>query len=311
MATVLITGGSGMIGSALAKALIDKHHDVIILSRKASNNNGAASKISHATWNVNKQHIDEQAIKDADFIVHLAGTNIAQGRWTDKRKQEIVDSRVKTGELLVKALRETPNKVKAVISASAIGWYGPDPVLPNPKPFVESDPADNTFLGSTSQKWEAAIKPVVALGKRLVTFRIGIVLSREGGAYAEFHKPLQFGLASILGSGKQIISWIHIDDLVRLFINAVENESLNGVYNAVAPNPVSNGHLIKQMAKVKGGFSIAVPVPAFVLKAMLGEMSIEVLKSATVSSVKVQDTGFFFSFPTIEQALENLNKKAP
>src|SRR6476620_7233883 len=146
MATVLITGGSGMIGSALAKALTEKRHDVIILSRKAGNNNGAASKIRYATWNVNKQHIDEQAIKDADFIVHLAGANVAQGRWTEKRKQEIVDSRVKTGELLVKALRETPNNVKAVIGASAIGWYGPDPVLPNPKPFVESDPADTTFL---------------------------------------------------------------------------------------------------------------------------------------------------------------------
>jgi uncharacterized protein len=310
MATVLITGGSGMIGSALAKALVGEHYDVIILSRKAVKNDSAASsKISYAIWDVEQQQVDERALKAADYIVHLAGANVAQGRWTEKRKQEIVDSRVKSGTLLVKALREIPNNVKAVISASAIGWYGADPVIPNPKPFVETDPADRTFLGSTSQKWEAAIKPVTELGKRLVTFRIGIVLSREGGAYAEFRKPLQFGVASVLGSGRQIISWIHIDDLVRLILFALQNENLSGVYNAVAPNPVTNVQLIKQLAKIKGGFSITAPVPAFVLKTMLGEMSAEVLKSATVSSEKVQQAGFQFWYPNIESAVIQLEDK--
>ncbi|HYH14774.1 MAG TPA: DUF1731 domain-containing protein, partial [Flavisolibacter sp.] len=182
--------------------------------------------------------------------------------------------------------------------------------IPSPQPFIESDPADTSFLGATCQKWEEAIAPVFNLGKRLITFRIGIVLSREGGAYTEFRKPLQFGIASILGSGRQVVSWIHVEDLARLFIFALKNESVHGVYNAVAPHPVSNEQLIKQIAKVKGGFSFPAPVPAFVLKAMLGEMSIEILKSATVSSAKVQDAGFRFTFPTIEQAVQDLNKKA-
>jgi uncharacterized protein (TIGR01777 family) len=308
METILITGGTGLIGSELTKALVKIGYRVVVLTRKATKSE--QEFIEYAQWNIDQQYIDEQAIKEADYIVHLAGANVAEGRWTEKRKQEIVNSRVQSGALLVKALRDIPNKVKAVVSASAIGWYGPDPSIPNPKPFVEENPADQGFLGDTCQKWEAAIEPVVNLGKRLVKIRIGIVLSTKGGAYTEFRKPLQFGVASVLGSGKQVISWIHIEDLVRLFLFAIENGQLQGVFNGVAPSPVSNEHLVKQMAAIKGGFSIAAPVPAFVLKAMLGEMSIEVLKSATVSSQKLQQLGFQFQYATIDKALNNLNAKA-
>lgn len=307
METVLITGGTGLIGTALSNALVKGGYKVIILTRKVTKSQQPL--LQYAQWNIAQQQIDEQAIKAADYIVHLAGANVADGRWTKKRKQEIVNSRVQTGALLVKALREIPNKVKAVVSASAIGWYGPDAIIPNPRPFVETDPADNTFLGTTCQQWERAIAPVTELGKRLVTFRIGIVLSNKGGAYAEFRKPLQFGMASVLGSGKQILSWVHIDDLIRLFVFALENKSIKGVYNAVAPHPVSNAQFIKQMAKIEGGFSVTMLVPAFVLKAMLGEMSVEVLKSATVSSAKIQQAGFRFRYPTIEAALKALNNK--
>ena len=308
METVLVTGGTGLIGRALSRALVKSGYKVIILTRNAKKSEHPL--LEYAQWNIEQQQVDEDAIKAADYIVHLAGASVAEGRWTEKRKQEIVNSRVQTGALLVRALHKIPNKVKAVVSASAIGWYGPDPVMPNSKPFVETDPADHTFLGATCQKWEAAITPVTELGKRLVTIRIGIVLSNEGGAYTEFRKPLQFGVASVLGSGKQIISWIHIDDLVRLFLFAIEKDEVKGIYNAVAPHPVTNAQLIKQMAKIKGGFSITAPVPAFVLKAMLGEMSIEVLKSATVSSAKIQQTGFQFNYPDIESALKALNSKA-
>ena len=186
------------------------------------------------------QTIDKDAISAADFIVHLAGAGIADKRWTKKRKKEIRDSRVKSSELIVKSLQEIPNNVKAVISASAIGWYGADPVIPNPKPFREDDPPDAGFLGETCKQWEASIEPVTNLGKRIVKLRTAIVLSNKGGALKEFKKPLRFGVAPFLGNGRQVMSWIHIDDLVRLYITAIEDEKLSGVYNAVAPNPVSN-----------------------------------------------------------------------
>lgn len=298
-----------MIGRALTKELTEQGENIIILTRNKKNNAGNR-QIRYATWNVAEGKIELQAIQQADYIVHLAGANVGEGRWTEKRKKEIVESRTQSAGLLVKALNEIPNKVKAVVSASAIGWYGPDPVVPNPRPFTETDPADNAFLGATCRQWEESIEPVAALGKRLVKLRLGIVLSEEGGAYAEFKKPLQLGAATILGSGKQVVSWIHVADAARLFLFALKNEKLSGTYNAVAPRPVTNRHLIMAMAKAKGGVAIPMKVPGFALKAMLGEMSIEVLKSATVSSRKMEEAGYQFLFPTIEAACFNLHKKA-
>jgi hypothetical protein len=306
MTTITITGGTGMIGAALTKKLAAKGHNIIILSRKAKAPSG---RILYKEWDVEKGTIDSTAVTEADYIVHLAGANVADGRWTEKRKKEIVDSRVKSGNLLVKTLHNQPNKVKAVISASAQGWYGADPHIPNPKPFVETDGADNDFLGRTCQLWEEAISPVAAMGKRLVIFRIGIVLSKEGGAFAEFKKPLTFGAATILGKGNQVVSWIHLDDLVRLFTTAIEDNTWQGVYNAVAPYPVSNKELILEIARQRGKFSIPFHVPAFALKLALGEMSIEVLKSTTVSSQKAEEAGFQFLYPTIDKAVAALLHK--
>ncbi|HVG12577.1 MAG TPA: TIGR01777 family oxidoreductase [Flavisolibacter sp.] len=307
MATVLITGGTGMVGTALTKELLQRGYSVIILTRKKK---APAHGVTYAQWNIKEGTIDRSAIEQTDHIVHLAGANVADGRWTAKRKQEIVDSRVLSGNLLVKALGEIPNKVQTVVSASAIGWYGADPRIPNHTPFVEGDSADNSFLGTTCQQWERAIRPMASLDKRLIIYRIGIVLSNDGGAFAEFKKPLRFGIASILGSGKQVVSWIHIDDLVELLLYAIENRRMVGTYNAVAPRPVSNEKLIRTIAEDKGGFYVPTPVPNFALKTMLGEMSIEVLKSATVSSEKLETLGYKFKFPQIEKAVENLNKKA-
>lgn len=294
-----------MVGSALTKNLLAKGHAVIILTRKAK---PSTKNIRYKEWDVKNGTMDITAITEADYIVHLAGANVADGRWTDKRKQEIVDSRVKSGELLVNTMHNHPNKIRAVISASAQGWYGADPQIPNWSPFTETAPATNDFLGKTAQAWEAAISPVTALKKRLVIFRIGIVLSNAGGAYKEFKMPLKFGAATILGGGQQVVSWIHIQDLVRLFTVAVERDSWEGVYNAVAPAPVSNKELILQIAKEKGKFYIPVHVPAFTLKAALGEMSTEVLKSTTVSSKKVEETGFDFLYPSIGKAVAALER---
>ena len=307
MATILITGGTGMIGKALTSALLEKNYKVIILSRQKIAQQTETRNLSFAQWDINNQQIDRTAIGSADFIIHLAGAGVADKRWTKKRKQEIVNSRVKGGELLVKALQEIPNNVKAVISASGIGWYGADPVIPNPKPFMEDDPADAAFLGATCKRWEESIAPIAKMGKRLVKLRTGIVLSNDGGALKEFEWPLRFGVAAILGSGKQVISWIHIEDLVRIYISAIEDQNISGVYNAVAPGPVSNKKFTFQLARInKGQFFIPVYVPSFVLKLVVGEMSIEVLKSATVSCDKIHYSGFIFLYPSTEAALKSL-----
>jgi uncharacterized protein (TIGR01777 family) len=309
MQTILITGGTGMIGDALTKALTAKKYEVIILSR--SKKNSDQPNVSFAKWDVEKQTIDADAIKKADHIIHLAGANVAEKRWTKKRKHEIVESRTKSGELLVKALRENENKVKAFISASAIGWYGPDltQTLSKGEGFKEDAIAYEDFLGQTCLQWEESTKEIEILGKRLVYLRTGIVLDKEGGALSEFKKPLKFGIAAVLGSGKQIISWIHIEDLCRMYIYAIEN-NISGVFNAVAPKPVNNETLTLELAKkIRGKSFIPMHVPSFILKIVLGEMSVEALKSATVNDDKIRNTGFKFIYPSLDAALNDLMKK--
>lgn len=310
MQTVLITGGTGLVGRALTHTLVQKGYRVIILTRDLTGKQ-AAKNTSYAIWDVKEQRIDIEAIQSADHIIHLAGAGVVDKKWTAEYKSEIVSSRVKSSALLVAALRNNPNKVRAVISTSAIGWYGPDHILPHSQAgFTESDPAHNSFLGETCRLWEQSIEPVEQLGKRLAKLRVGIVLSGDGGALAEFRKPLHFGLATIIGSGKQLVSWIHIDDLCRIFIHAIENENISGSYNAVAPEPVSNKTLILRLAKsVSGSFFIPIHVPGFLLKIMMGQRSIEILKSTTVSCEKIEATGFDFLYPDIGSAIEELTKR--
>lgn len=306
MPTILISGGSGLIGKVLSHALIQKGYEVIILSRRQRSH----KDYRYAIWNIDKGEIDRDAIRQADHIIHLAGEGVADKRWTAKRKKEILESRTKSSALLLKALSEIPNKVSSFISSSAIGWYGPDPVVPNPVPFTEEKPASHDFLGSVCQAWEDSVKPVEAMGKRLIIFRTGVVLSRQGGALKEFLKPVNLGVASIFGNGKQMISWIHIDDLCRLYIKAIEDSNMHGVYNAVATMPVTNKTLMQSLAKkVKGNFFMPFYIPSFLLRTILGEMSVEILKSATVSSQKLRND-FQFLYPSITAALDNLFPKA-
>ncbi len=309
MASILLTGGTGMIGSHLQQFLVKRGHSVIVLVRDDAKGKSSNSDITYAKWNVEKGEIDKTAVASADHIIHLAGANVAAKKWTNKRKKEIVESRTKSGELIVKSLKEIPNKIKTVVSASAIGWYGADTTESKRNGFKEDAPAANDFLGNTCKLWEASIQPVEKLYKRLCIFRLGIVLSEKGGALEEFKKPLKFGIAAILGSGKQVISWIHIDDVCRLLLFAIEHSTISGIYNAVAPKPLSNKALTLTLAqKMRGKLFLPAYAPGFILKMMLGEMSVEVLKSATVSDDKIKNAGFNFFYPSIEAALENLVK---
>ncbi|HRE50335.1 MAG TPA: TIGR01777 family oxidoreductase [Flavitalea sp.] len=312
METILITGGSGLIGTALCELLSGEGYQVIVLTRSPSSAKrkfrSSISDISFAAWDIKKGTIDEDAFRKADHIVHLAGAGVADKRWSARRKKEIVNSRIKSGELLLQTLRTTAHKVKTIVSSSAIGWYGPDPSIPNLHPFRESDPPDSHFLGETCRLWEESIRPATGLGIRLVILRTGIVFSAKRGAFPEFKKPLRLGLAAILGNGRQVVSWIHIDDICRIYLAAIERTDMQGVYNAVAPEPVSNKMLIQTMARVfRGKNFISLHVPRFAIKIALGEMSVEVLKSATVSCDKLKDTGFDFLYPSLDSALNALN----
>jgi uncharacterized protein (TIGR01777 family) len=304
MQTVLITGGTGMVGQGLTNYLIDRGYAVIVLTR--SDKTSTRLQLSFAKWDIEKQYIDPVALQQADIIVHLAGESVATKRWSKKRKEEIIQSRVQSGALLVKALTEQKHKVKTVISASAIGWYGPDTPHSLANGFTETDPFDPSYLGTTCKQWEESMQAIKQLGIRLVTFRIGIVFNKRGGALAEFIKPARFGIATILGPGTQIVSWIHQQDLCKMIGYAAENVTMEGVYNAVSPQPVNNKDLVNAIATKMNRFYITLRVPVFVLNIILGEMSIEVLKSANVSSKKIQTAGFEFEYPTLVAALSQL-----
>ena len=302
MPTVTIAGGTGLIGTALSKALVDNGYDVIVLTRSIPSKKNQP-RISYMQWEPEKRVIDKSAISTADYIINLAGAGIADKRWTKERKKEIAGSRIRAGELISQCLEKFPNKIKAVINGSAIGWYGPDR---DGKPFEETDPPAKDFLGETCRLWESSVDNLNGNGIRVVKLRTGIVLSRKGGALQEFLKPMRFGIATVMGNGKQVVSWIHIEDLVELYLFTLRNENMHGVYNAVAPHPVSNRELIKAIAGIKKGFKIIVKIPALFLKIILGKMAVEVLKSCRVSSLKTKTAGFEFRFNNIDAATKNL-----
>lgn len=291
-----------MIGQKLTKYLVGKGHQVIILSRKPSSS--SSTGILYKQWDLQRKYIDPEALINTNVIIHLAGANVAEKRWTHKRKKEILSSRTESGKLLIQALQTLPHKVHTIIAASAIGWYGPD----QGKVFTEDMSAHTDFLGSTCKAWEESLHPVTEMGIRLTTLRIGIVMANEGGALAEFIKPVRLGIAPILGSGKQIISWIHIEDLCRVIEFVIHHPEVIGIYNATTQFPVSNKELMLQLARLTRRLFIPIHVPAFLLKLVLGEMSIEVLKSCTTSSEKIRQAGFTFLYPSIHSALDELIK---
>lgn len=294
---ILITGGSGLIGSHLTNTLLEKGYRVSHLSRSP----GKDARVQTFLWDVEKGTIDAHCIDSADTIVHLAGASIAEKRWTEKRKKELIESRAKSIGLVYSLLQKKSHQVKSIISASAIGYYsdGRDELM------TEDSPPSNDFLARCCMEWELAVDKGKDLGLRVAKLRTGVVLE-EKGALGAMDRPIKLGLGSPVGPGKQWVPWIHWQDVIGIYLLVIEKPVLHGVYNMVAPNPVTNKELIQAIAKLLHKPLWLPNVPAWALKLALGKMSTLVLGSTKVSAQKIQDAGYVFKFPELEGALKNI-----
>jgi hypothetical protein len=302
MKTIGITGGTGLTGTYLTNQLLIKGYNVTVLTRKPSKKN-ANPGLSYALWDYKNAQCDIGALSELDAVVHLAGESIAARRWTDTQKALIASSRIEGTRYLVDMLRAHAPKCKTLVAASAIGYYGEDATaIP---PFTEDAPPSSGFLGDTCVAWEAEITKTPST-IRTVIVRSGIVLAKNGGAFPQLLQGAPFRMLPIPGNGKQILSWIHLHDIAGIFMYAVEQGAMQGVYNGVAPHPTSYDVLMNSIATAKGGFFLQPHIPAFVLKAALGEMSIELLKSCTVVPQRTLAAGFTFTYPDIDKAVSNL-----
>jgi hypothetical protein len=298
--TVLITGASGLIGKPLSRLLLENGYTVHQLSRNISKAN---KDVKIFKWDVSRMTIDESCLDNVDAIINLAGEGIADKAWTNKRKIEIVKSRTDSLKLLYDLLKKKPeHNVKTFISSSAVGHYGDrkDEIL-NEK----SEPGTD-FMANTCLSWERSAVKIEALVPRLIIFRTGVVLSKEGGALPQLAKPIKLGFGAVLGTGKQWVPWIHIEDTIRIFLYALENENINGVFNMAAPFPVTNAELTKACANQFKKPLWLPHVPEIALRIALGEMSRVVLNSTRISADKLIETGFKFKFSKIESALQHL-----
>jgi hypothetical protein len=295
---VLITGASGTVGKSLTQLLLTVGYEVVCLSRTVSAND----KIETYKWDIPKKEIDPNCINGVDIIVHLAGAGIADGRWTDERKHEIIESRTESIRLIYDLIKTRPNQVKRVVSASAAGYYsdrGDD--LMNEEDLPASD-----FLGECCVLWEQAVDEGLALDLSVVKFRTGVILDKESGALQKLAAPIKLGFGAPLGDGKQWMPWIHLQDVVNMYFMGIADLSLNGAYNMSAPCPVTNKELTKAVAKQFKKPLWLPNVPAFALNLAFGEMGAVVLGSTKMSTEKIEKTGFKFLFPTIELALKNI-----
>ena len=298
---VLIAGGTGLVGSRLTTMLEEKNYKVSHLSRSSQ----PGGNVPTFRWDPKSGFIDEGVLKEIDYVVNLAGAGIADKKWTPARKKVILESRTQSTRLLAKVLKEQDHQVKAVVAASAIGYYGYDTGGIWKK---EESRFGDDFLATVTKEWEAAIDEIAQTGLRTVKLRIGIVLSEKGGALKEMAKPIRWGIGAPLGRGDQFMSWIHLDDLCQMFIFAMENDNLKGIYNAVGPHPDTNKLITKTLATVLKKPLILPNVPGFVLKIVLGEMASMVLGGSKVSAEKISETGFEFKFPELKTAVADLLK---
>ncbi|MFT5724187.1 MAG: hypothetical protein ACI9JN_001304 [Bacteroidia bacterium] len=302
MYTVLITGGSGLIGKHLSQVLTDKGYSVRFLGRKKHNH----VPYEQFVWDIHAGTIDDEAFRNLDFIIHLAGANISEGQWTQSRKQEIIRSRVDSTNLLYEGVKRNKVDLKAIIASSAIGFYG---AVTNATVYAETDAPASDYISQVCVEWEQGTKPFNEIPTRLVTMRTGVVFTQTGGPLGKMVAPIKYGIGSALGKGSQYLPWVHIDDLCAIFVQGIENPQMVGVYNAVAPEHVTNAEVTKAIAQAIGRKIWLPNIPSFVLKLIFGEMAVIFLEGSRVSANKIQETGFAFTYPTVAKALTNLLKK--
>ncbi len=297
---VLLTGASGLLGKAIKKRLEDEGHSVNILVRKIN----TASKNDYL-WDIQQNYIDEKAFDGIDSIVHLAGSSIFT-RWTQENKAEIISSRVDSAALLKQYVAKAGLCLKSYVSASGINYYGSftsDKILSENDGIIQND-----FLSTVCDKWEQSADEFSEVSERVIKLRISPVFSKNGGSLEQLLKITNLNLASSLGSGNQWFPWIHINDLANLFVYAIENENIDGSYNAVADDIPTNKELMKKLARAKKKLFIPISVPSFLLKLALGEMSEMLLQGTRASNEKIKKEGFVFQFSSLDKAISDLLK---
>jgi uncharacterized protein (TIGR01777 family) len=295
MEKVLITGGSGLIGRRLSFLLKSRGYEVRILSRS----NNPKNNYKTFVWNVSEQYINDSAFEGLNHIIHLAGAGIADKRWSEKRKKEIIASRVASTNLLYNTVKRLKTPLNSFISASATGYYG---AVTSETIFEEKDKPAKDFLGKVCSLWEDSIFQFNEIKIRTVALRTGIVLSKDGGALKKMKTPI----ITSLGNGKQYMPWIHIDDLCELYIKAIEDEQFKGAFNAVSPEHISNLSFSKKISKIFNYPFLALGAPSFILQIVFGEMSTIILNGSRISANKIKQAGFKFKFENLEKALKNL-----
>lgn len=294
---VLIGGGSGLIGTRLTELLTQKGYRVRHLGRKAKS--AAAGGVPTFEWDIHRQTIDERAFEGVDVVINLAGANVNGHRWTKAYKEEILTSRTGSSKLLVDFLNQKKHQVTNFLSGSAIGYYG---LANSPHVFTESDPSGTDFMAQVVVQWEKVSDQVTNPKVNVAHVRTGIVLSWRDGALKEMARPIKLLAGAPLGSGKQYVSWIHLEDICGIFMHIIEN-NLSGTFNGVAPNPATNEEITKAIAKELHKPLLLPNIPAFALKIVIGEMAAAVVGGSNVSSKKIESTGYQFKYPNLEAAL--------
>ena len=300
MNKILIAGGTGFIGSKLTDNLRSKGYKINVLSRGKHRSN--EENLEYFIWDFKNNFIDPNAFKGVSTIINLSGANIGSKRWTDKRKSIIMRSRIQSTELLYDTVKNNNFNIDSYISASAVGYYGS---ITTDNIFTEKDISGNDFLAEVTQVWEEKANHFIDLGIRTVLVRTGVVFDNKEGALTKIVQPIKYGFGAILGTGKQIIPWVHIDDIINAYVFMIENK-VQGAYNVVAPNPIDNKNLTYLIAKTLKKPIWLPKIPKFVLKMILGEQANLVLEGSAASAQKIMDAGFHFKYTQPEKAIKDL-----